>query len=294
MNKSRTTNDSESNMQVLTDCLDEVMSSSAWTEKRREYRHEIAAAKSSHEHNSAEKSLSELDKLQKDLDLQYRNVCSLDLTCPQDVDRRIRFLLGKYHNDVMYDAVEMDGISQGVNVLNVMDDAMIELPSISPHIRWMIDRDIPEVFAIQNNALEFPWSYNDFIKQWRQRNCIGMVSEWDERVIGYMLYELHKDHMHLVNLTVDPNLHRKGVGLSMIDKVKSKMSKDRRNHITVDVRETDLPAQQFLRSMRFRAASVLRNFFDDTNEDAYLMKHKFQDDSVEELLTNRISKFLEE
>jgi ribosomal-protein-alanine N-acetyltransferase len=37
------------------------------------------------------------------------------------------------------------------------------------------------------------------------------------------------------------------------------------------VRETNLPAQVFFRSLGFLATSVLQDFYQDTTEDAYLM-----------------------
>ena len=53
---------------------------------------------------------------------------------------------------------------------------------INVHIRWMIRRDMPEVLGIENSSFEFSWSEDDFIRCLRQRNCIGMVAEYDERL----------------------------------------------------------------------------------------------------------------
>ena len=42
----------------------------------------------------------------------------------------------------------------------------------------------------------------------------------------------------------------------------------------LEVRETNLPAQLFFRAHGFRAVSVLRDFYEDTAEDAYLMQYR--------------------
>ena len=42
----------------------------------------------------------------------------------------------------------------------------------------------------------------------------------------------------------------------------------------LEVRETNLPAQLFFRQLGFRAVSVLRDFYEDTTEDAYLMQYR--------------------
>ena len=53
------------------------------------------------------------------------------------------------------------------------------------HIRWMIRRDMPEVLAIEHASFEFPWCEEEFLRVLRQRNCIGMVAEYGERVVGF-------------------------------------------------------------------------------------------------------------
>ena len=49
------------------------------------------------------------------------------------------------------------------------------------HIRWMTRRDMVSVLEIENQCFEFAWSSDDFIRCLRQRNCIGMVAEKDDR-----------------------------------------------------------------------------------------------------------------
>jgi ribosomal-protein-alanine N-acetyltransferase len=143
------------------------------------------------------------------------------------------------------------------------------------HIRWMIRRDMPEVLAIEEHSFEFPWLEEDFIRCLRQRNCIGMVAEHNERVVGFMIYELHKSRLHILNFAVHENFRRRGVGGQMVKKLSGKLSPQRRSRIMLEIRETNLPAQLFFRSLGFRAVSVLREFYEDTPEDAYLMQLRY-------------------
>ena len=140
------------------------------------------------------------------------------------------------------------------------------------HIRWMIRRDMPEVLDIERASFEFPWFEEDFIRCLRQRNCIGMVAEHAEHVVGFMIYELHKTRLHILNFAVASNLRRRGIGRQMIDKLIGKLSSQRRTEITLEVRETNLAAQIFFREGGFRATDVLRDFYDDSPEDAYVMQ----------------------
>ena len=158
------------------------------------------------------------------------------------------------------------------------------------HIRWMIRRDMAEALAIEAESFEFPWSEEDFIRCLRQRNCIGMVAELDDRVVGFMIYELHKNRLHVLNFAVAGAFRRQGIGAQMIAKLIGKLSQQRRSRILLEVRETNLSAQLFFRAGGFKAVSVLREFYDDTPEDAYVMQYRCQDELPDVIPFNRIAR----
>ena len=58
-------------------------------------------------------------------------------------------------------------------------------------IRWFIKRDMPKVLKIQEN-FEFSWEEEDFIEALVQTNCIGMVAEANNKIVGFIIYELYK------------------------------------------------------------------------------------------------------
>src|SRR2546428_6318228 len=128
-----------------------------------------------------------------------------------------------------------------------------EKEQVRVHIRWMIRRDMPEVLQAEQESFEFAWTEEDFLRCLRQRNCIGMVAEQGEKVIGFMIYELHKSKLHILNFAVGPAYRRCGVGGQMVAKLNSKLSNQRRTRISLEVRETNLAAQLFFRSQDFRA-----------------------------------------
>ena len=141
-------------------------------------------------------------------------------------------------------------------------------------IRWLIRRDMPEVLQIEQESFQSPWTDEDFLCCLRQRNCIGMVAEQDQRIVGFMIYELHKTRLHILNFAVAKDLRRSGVGGQMVLRLIDKLSQQRRNEILLEVRERNLDAQLFFREQNFRAISVLRCHYDDTDEDAYILRFR--------------------
>ncbi len=139
---------------------------------------------------------------------------------------------------------------------------------IAVNVRWMIRRDMEQILPIEDESFEFPWSESDFLACLRQRNCVGMVAESGGKVLGFMIYDLHQDRLQLLSLAIGAAYRRSGVGSQMIAKLIQKLSQQRRTTITAEIRETNLPAQLFFKSMGFRATGVLRNYYEDTAEDA--------------------------
>jgi len=127
------------------------------------------------------------------------------------------------------------------------------------------------------------WTEQDLLDVIRQQNCTGMVTElkpfgspW--QIVGYIIYELCKGRLRLLNVAVDPAWRRRGIGTAMIDRMKEKLPQQRRNELLLDIRERNLPGQLFFQSQGFRATGVLRNLFHDeqtgTYEDGYELQFK--------------------
>jgi len=164
--------------------------------------------------------------------------------------------------------------------------------AVSVQIRWMIRRDMPEVLKIENESFEFNWTEEDFLACLRQRNCIGMVAEHEGRVVGFMIYELHKTKLHILNFAVAGPFRRLAVGSQMIEKLINKLSQQRRQEIVLEVRETNLAAQLFYHSQGFRAVQVLRSHYADSAEDAYVMQYRLDADVLELYVpANRIAHY---
>ena len=144
-------------------------------------------------------------------------------------------------------------------------------------IRWLIRRDLPEILHIEKSSFDHSWDESDFLTCLRQRHCIGMVAEIDDKIVGFMIYELHQSSLKIINFAVVPEFRRRSVGIQMVTKLVDKLSQQRRSEIELTVRETNLDAQLFFRSQGFEAASVLRGYYTDSDEDAYLMRYRLMD-----------------
>lgn len=161
----------------------------------------------------------------------------------------------------------------------VTEPTMSTTEPLQVHLRWMIRRDLPEVLAIEQESFEFPWGLEDFFHCLGTDDSIALVAELSGRgaaspVVGFMVFQFDHCGIQLLNLAVAAAYRRRGLGRQMLVRLTQKLAMLRRERIEAVVRETNLGAQMFLRDSGYRATKILRGFFEDTPEDAYLMTYR--------------------
>ena len=141
----------------------------------------------------------------------------------------------------------------------------------SAYIRWMIRRDMQAALSISVNT-SVRWVEEEFLGALRQRNCIGMVAELDEKVVGYFVYQLYKNRIEILNFAVDVEHRKRGIGQRMIDKLKSKLHHQRRNKIIIDVPEDQIETLYYFSKRGFIATELVRGR-DDDGLDSIVMEY---------------------
>ena len=137
------------------------------------------------------------------------------------------------------------------------------------HIRWMIRKDTPAFLRIESASFDYPWCEEDLLSELTQRNVIAQVAELDEQVVGYIVYELFKTKLEILNFAVHPDYRRQGIGTALMRKMAGKLTTGRRSRIVFHVWDHNLDAHLFLRACGFRATGIVDGFFREHNLDAY-------------------------
>jgi [ribosomal protein S18]-alanine N-acetyltransferase len=129
-------------------------------------------------------------------------------------------------------------------------------------IRWRIDRDNLDLIRIDERCYLDPLTHNDLIAMLRDRNVISVVAEDRGHVLGYVIYRLSRWRIEILRMGVDPIERRCGVGTAMLQRLKDKLSHQRRDTLRVDVPGMSLAAQLCLQRCGFvgesRPGDVIR------------------------------------
>ena len=141
--------------------------------------------------------------------------------------------------------------------------------------------DIPKVKRIEDMSFEFPWTEEAFAtclkRKTVHRNTFGMIAEQQEMIVGYIIYQLHRRRVHILNIAVKPDSRRLGICRQLFNALVLQLSfTECCKTVFMEVRETNLSAQLTFRSLGFKATSILKDFYDEsiTKEDAFMMQYK--------------------
>lgn len=146
--------------------------------------------------------------------------------------------------------------------------------------RWMIKKDFNAVLDIEQRSFDSPWTEQELLNTIKQPDCIAIVAEHCGRVVGYMIYCLGETQIDIANIAVDYDYRRRGVGSSLVSKLRDRTS-ERRDRLTTAVKESNLDAQLFFRRLGFRAVAVLKDHYRNSREDAYLMIYRLGESVVD-------------
>ena len=171
------------------------------------------------------------------------------------------------------------------------------------HIRDIIKYDIPRILQIEGASFESGWSEEDF-KYYVNLNNKGYMckaAQIDDKIVGFMISEMHKDRWKILKLAVDPEYRYRGIGTQLIRDVIKKIHSHKRSSICLDVRESNIDAQRFFKKVfndnqvldgkdLVYTGKVIANSFEDTGESAYQLRYALPD--PDQAVADKIAKHM--
>lgn len=135
--------------------------------------------------------------------------------------------------------------------------------------------DIEDVMRVENDAYPFPWTRGNFLDSLASRYEAWVAREGDGRLAGYFLLMHAVDDVHLLNITVRPDLQGQGIGRWLLDKVCTLAADAGIGAVLLEVRPSNLHAHAVYRHAGFRDIGRRKNYYpaaSQTREDAIVMR----------------------
>jgi ribosomal-protein-alanine N-acetyltransferase len=142
-------------------------------------------------------------------------------------------------------------------------------------IDFMRKEDIDQVLAIEQASFSMPWSRNLFLSEFRSplvsTLLVALAGGPVRFVIGYIVFWLVADEMHILNLAVLPELRRKGIAHELVVTGLKRAYVKGARRAFLEVRVSNAAAQKLYSNLGFSGTSIRRDYYDIPLEDAVVM-----------------------
>ena len=144
--------------------------------------------------------------------------------------------------------------------------------ALEVHLVTMRRRHLRPVLRIEAQVYPRPWSLSLFMSELALRGSRAyFVARVGGTVVGYSGLMFTGDDAHVTTIAVDPAWHRHHIGTRMLLNLAHESRRRGCQHLTLEVRMSNEPAQAMYRRFGFRPAGVRKNYYVETNEDALVM-----------------------
>ncbi len=145
--------------------------------------------------------------------------------------------------------------------------------------RMQLD-DLDRVMEIEKDGFAHPWSadlirremahdWSTILVSTQRRRGPGGIA--DDVILGFVVYWLVHDELHILNIATAVEERRTGVGRALMQEAAARGRRAGAVLATLEVRRSNTPAIALYRSLGYRQAGIRPNYYVDEGEDAIVM-----------------------
>jgi ribosomal-protein-alanine N-acetyltransferase len=139
-------------------------------------------------------------------------------------------------------------------------------------IRKMTVADVAAVVDLDQKSFSLPWPERSFRFELTDNPASRCwVADVDGNVVGMIVVWLIVDEAHVATIATDPQYRRQGIGRRLLAHALRHLITDGARSSFLEVRESNLIAQEMYRKFGYEATGRRRRYYRDNDEDAILM-----------------------
>jgi ribosomal-protein-alanine N-acetyltransferase len=135
--------------------------------------------------------------------------------------------------------------------------------------------DVSAIWAIEKVSFPSPWSRWSFLAELGHRHSRTLIAgpapprPW--QTLGYLIFWVVQDEMHILNLAVAPAHRRRGIARRLLAEGLAQARELGAELAWLEVRPSNAPARALYASLGFKEVGRRPRYYDDTHEDALLL-----------------------
>lgn len=138
-----------------------------------------------------------------------------------------------------------------------------------------IEREhIKEIARLEKICFSEPWSENALLDSFMHGTKF-FVCLIDRKVAGYVGISCILDEGYITNIAVFPEHRKKGIATMLLERVFSMAKDEGLSFVSLEVRESNIPAISLYEKMGFKTEGTRTNFYHNPTENAKIMTKRF-------------------
>ena len=139
----------------------------------------------------------------------------------------------------------------------------------------MTSGHLDDVYIIETECFSHPWSRQSLEEELNNETSLFLVAKEENEVIGYIGMSIVIDEGYIFNVAVRESYRNKGVATALINELVTYGKKNNFSFITLEVRESNLPAISLYSKFGFIKAGERKDYYSNPKENAILMTKYF-------------------
>lgn len=135
----------------------------------------------------------------------------------------------------------------------------------------MTSGQLDDVYIIETECFSHPWSKQSLEEELNNETSLFLVAKEENEVIGYIGMSIVIDEGYIFNVAVREKYRNKGVATALINELVTYGKKNNFSFITLEVRESNLPAISLYSKFGFIKAGERKDYYSNPKENAILL-----------------------
>lgn len=139
--------------------------------------------------------------------------------------------------------------------------------------KLMNESHVQGVYELSSQCFRTPWSLDSISHEINNPLAHYIIAEdlYTNTIIGFVGVWIIAGEGNITNIAVDPNYRKQGIASKLLEELFKICEKLECPEITLEVRVSNLPAQNLYTKHGFINEGTRKRYYEDTGEDAIIM-----------------------
>ena len=140
----------------------------------------------------------------------------------------------------------------------------------------MSQNHVLQIAQLEKKCFSSPWSERSIESELTNPLALWFVAVDNDRVAGYVGSQSVMGEADMMNLAVDPEYRRMGVGNRLVEMLIDALSEEAVHSLTLEVRASNVGAISLYEKMGFQQVGRRPGYYSNPKEDALILRKEWE------------------